>query len=108
MNKGEIWLVELPSVNGHEQSGIRPVIILAEVDANMVIGVPLTTNVRALRFPSALEIKPTKTNGLKDISVALVFQIRAIDKRRFSRKIGDLDSFDLKEIDTILKKLLKI
>lgn len=28
MNKGEIWLVEFPSVDVHEQVGTRPVIIL--------------------------------------------------------------------------------
>lgn len=32
MKKGEIWLVELPSTNGHEQAGTRPVIILTETE----------------------------------------------------------------------------
>ncbi len=27
MKKGEVWLVEIPKSNGHEQSGLRPVIL---------------------------------------------------------------------------------
>ncbi|MBS3176376.1 type II toxin-antitoxin system PemK/MazF family toxin [Candidatus Woesearchaeota archaeon] len=37
MKKGEIWLVELPSADGHEQIGTRPCIILAETEANIAI-----------------------------------------------------------------------
>lgn len=49
MIKGEIWLVEIPQANGHEQSGERPAVILAEADANITIIIPLTSNVQALR-----------------------------------------------------------
>jgi mRNA-degrading endonuclease toxin of MazEF toxin-antitoxin module len=30
MNKGEIWMVEIPVSDGHEQSGLRPVLIFSE------------------------------------------------------------------------------
>ncbi len=40
MNKGEIWLVEIPSANGHEQAGTRPSVILAETPANVAIIIP--------------------------------------------------------------------
>jgi mRNA interferase MazF len=108
MKKGEIWLVELPSTDGHEQSGNRPVIVLSDTESNISIIIPFTSNLQALRFLHTLEIKPSKNNGLKDISVALLFHIRAIDKKRLKKKLGDLDNSDLKEIDKILKKLLKI
>lgn len=108
MKKGEIWLVDLPSTNGHEQAGKRPVIILADTESNVSIIIPLTSNLQALRFPHILEVKPTKDNGLAVISIALIFQIRAIDKKRLDKKIGELDSLNLKEIDTIIKRLLKL
>jgi len=98
----------LPSTNGHEQTGNRPVIILADTESNISIVVPFTSNLQALRFPCTLEVKPSNDNGLKEISVALIFHIRAIDKKRLKKKLGDLDNSDLKEIDTVLKKLLKI
>ena len=55
-----------------------------------------------------MEIKPTKGNGLTALSIALIFQIRAIDKKRLTKKIGELDNQNLKEVDAILKMLLKI
>ncbi len=106
MKKGEVWLVELPSTNGHEQAGTRPVVVLAETEANVAIIVPFTSNLQALRFPHTIEVKPTEKNGLINISIALVFQVRAIDKKRLKNKIGELDNSTLNEMDPILKKIL--
>ena len=108
MNKGEIWLVEIPSSTGHEQAGMRPAVILADTEANITIIIPLTSNLQALRFPHTLEVKPSKTNGLNSISVALLFQIRAIDKKRVIKKIGTLEPSILKRVDGILSTLLQL
>ena len=108
MIKGEIWLVEIPETNGHEQKGKRPVVILAHTESNIVIIVPFTSNIQALRFPHTIDIEPTKENGLSMKSVALIFQIRAIDKKRLKTKIGTLEIVMLKRIDNMLWKLLQI
>jgi mRNA interferase MazF len=106
--KGEIWLVELPSANGHEQSGMRPVILLADTEAKISIVIPCTSNVQALRFPHTLEIEPSKDNGLTKVSIALVFQIRAIDRKRLKKRIGHLEKVKLEEIDSFLRKLIML
>lgn len=108
MNKGEIWLVEIPKTNGHEQAGKRPVIIHSDTESNIVIIVPFTSNIQALRFPHTIEVVPSKENGLTAKSVALIFQLRAIDKKRLKNKIGKLESAILAKIDNVLKNLLKI
>lgn len=108
MNKGEIWLVEIPVINGHEQTGMRPALILTDTPANIAVVVPFTSNVQALRFPFTLEIKPNTRNGLESLSIALVFQIRAIDKKRLKKKIGDLEDSKIKELDGMLNKLLQL
>ena len=108
MKKGEIWLVELPSTDGREQGGLRPVIFLADAEANISIIVPFTSNIQALRFPHTIEIKPSKSNGLTSLSIALIFQVRAIDKKRLKNKIGDLENHILKEVDNVLKKILQL
>ena len=107
MDKGEIWVVEFPKLDGHEQAGTRPAVVLAEVFGIAVI-VPLTTNLAALRFEHTISIKSAKTNGLSAESVALIFQVRAIDKKRLSRKIGNLEESYVKKIDEQLRKLLKL
>ena len=94
--------------NGHEQAGSRPAIVIADTPANVAIIVPFTSNVQALRFPFTLEVKPTERNGLAALSIALIFQARAIDKRRFKKKVGDLDDLLRTQLDSILMNLLQL
>lgn len=100
--------MELPSSNGREQRGTRPAIIIADADANISVLIPFTTNIQALRFPNTLEIEPNETNGLERRSVALIFQIRAIDEKRIKNKIGRLEEGKMRNMDKILKSLLQL
>lgn len=107
MKKGEIWIVEFPSsMNGHEQAGNRPVIILADTEANISIIIPFTSNLQSLRFPFTVEVKPSSLNGLSTTSVALAFQMRAVDKKRIKKRIGVLEERVMKELDGMIQKLL--
>ncbi len=108
MEKGEIWIVNLPPTDfGREQAGGRPGIFLADAEIIGIV-VPLTSNLLTLRFPFTLSIKPSSLNGLQEESVALIFQIRALDKRRFLKRIGKLESNALKSIDETIIKMLQL
>jgi len=106
MNTYEVWLVELPFAGGHEQSGFRPAIILGQVVANTVLVIPCTSNQSAHRFPFTVVVSPSKVNGLTHDSVALCFQLRAIDVKRVSRKLGKLSLKDSKQISHTLSSLI--
>jgi mRNA interferase MazF len=108
MKKGEIWIVAIPSVDGHEQHGVRPVILIANTSSSVVVGIPCTTNMRALRFPHTVSIAPSLKNGLGHDSIALVLQIRAIDKKRLDKKIGVLERPVLQRIEQELRRLLAL
>ena len=108
MKKGEIWIVAIPSIDGHEQSGMRPVIVVADTKSTVIVGIPCTTNMRALRFPHTVSITPSRNNGLERDSIALVLQIRAIDKKRLEKKIGVLDTPVLQKIEKEFRRLLKL
>lgn len=105
MRKGEVWWVGLAETQGHEQKGDRPAIVLGKAN-NMVIAVPLTTNTERAILSHTLIIEPTPENGLETDSVALVFQIRSIDKARFRRKIGELTIGQIRAIDEMLVGML--
>ena len=108
MKKGEIWFVDLLSTKGHEQEGFRPAIVVAVAEANICLVIPCTSNIQTLRFPHTVEISPSKKNGLETISVGLIFQLRAIDRTRLKRRIGELEEEKVKEINSIVKKLLQL
>ena len=106
--KGEIWLIRIPSSDGHEQSGTRPAILIAQPHPNICILIPLTSNAVALRFPHTLEILPSKKNVLSVSSIALVFQIRAIDKKRLERMIGTVEEDTLENVNDMITEMLGI
>lgn len=106
MQKGEVWIVEIPAAGGHEQSGLRPAIIIADTKTSVALVVPCTTNQQALRFPYTFRLPPSSKNGLAESSIALVLQLRAIDKRRLRQKIGVIEKTLMKEINQQLRKLL--
>jgi mRNA interferase MazF len=92
MKIGDIHWVELPNVGGREQSGRRPSIIMQDdgFAANLptTIVIPLSSAIAALRFPGTAQVKANDDSGLRTDSVALVFQIRAIDRGRIKESIG--------------------
>ena len=109
MNKGEIWLVDFPSRRGREQTGKRPSIIVADTATDLVLVVPLTSNLQALeKLPYTIQINKSKENKLDKNSVALVLQLQTLDKKRLIAKIGDLEKNDLTKINELLRELLQL
>ena len=109
MKRGEIWRVNLPTVPGHPQSGIRPAVIVQEDRATAslptVLIVPFTGTKAATRFPGTLAVQPDAQNGLTMPSVALVFQLTAIDKSNCLQLLGVLDPATLDQLFAALDKL---
>ncbi len=109
MRKGEVWQVRIPPAPGHAQTGERPAAILTE-DAfipalNTVLIVPFTSSHATLHFPGTLLVQPDGQNGLTTPSVALVFQLRALDQRHCLYPRGVLDTATLDQIFAELDKL---
>jgi mRNA interferase MazF len=110
MKKGDICIINLAVEVDHEQYGQRPAIVISDTGIGTGIGilivVPLTSNLEALRFPYTLAILPNKQNNLKQKSVALIFHIRAIDKSRVVKIIGKINKQIEEKINFILKEML--
>jgi len=109
IHKGDVLIVDLTVSAGREQGGVRPAVAVSGGELpGVVIVIPLTGTTEALRFPNTLAILPEKGNGLENQSVALMFHIRSVDKRRVMNIIGKLDVVTRKKIDTTLKRMLKL
>src|SRR5258706_16358214 len=70
MDRGDIFLVSLDPASGHEQKGLRPVLVVTPERFNRLTGtpvvVPITTGGRVVRrggFAASLSGAGTKTTG---------------------------------------------
>lgn len=106
MKRGEVWILNLPFYDGREQSGTRPGLVIGDTKIGMIVTIPITSNIQALRFPYTVEIKKSQRNALDKDSIALVFQLQSLDRRRFVKMIGEIEDYALKTVDETLKKLL--
>ncbi|MBE9003523.1 type II toxin-antitoxin system PemK/MazF family toxin [Fortiea sp. LEGE XX443] len=109
MARGDIILVSLPDSDKREEKGNRPAIAVQTDIAvsHMLMIVPVTSSLAALRFAFTVRIEPSALNGLTLLSVAMVFQMRAIDPKRIIRKIGELEPEYLMQIDGEIWRMLK-
>lgn len=106
MNVGEIFLVEFPARGGRAQAGRRPAIVVQITSAlPTVLLIPLTTQQDALRFSGTILVEPNANNHLRRPSVALVFQLTAVDKNFIKDKLGRISAEKMDEIWTVFDEL---
>lgn len=103
VKKGDIFYANLSPVIGSEQGGIRPVLIIQNDIGNKfsptVIAAAITSQKSKAKLPTHIKLKSI---GLSKNSVALLEQIRTIDKKRLKKKIGSLSGRYIKKIDKAL------
>lgn len=89
--RGDIYMANLNPFRGSEQGGTRPVLVLQNNTGNFhsptLIVTPLTTQEKK-NLPTHCQLGYTK--GLNEPSVALLEQIKTIDKCRITRYLGKL------------------
>ncbi len=108
-SNAEIWRVDLSGSRGHEQKKERPAIVWRDLDhIKMALVIPITSVLERNKSSHTHSLSPSLKNGLDVESVALIFQIVSIDKKRLKKKIGQLDNEDIVAIAALLKDLLRI
>ncbi len=109
MKSGDVCWVDFPSRGGHEQAGRRPAVVLQSAQASAVLPttlvIPLTTQIAALRFPGTVLVETDTENGLRRTSVALVFQLTAVDQRFVSCVNGAISEAVFRDIWMALNEL---
>jgi len=87
--RGDIVWANLNPTKGHEQAGLRPVLVLSHDVFNersgTVIAVALTSQPQRAGFPLTLELESPK---LPKKSWAKISQVRTLSVKRLARKIG--------------------
>ena len=81
--RGNIVLVDLNPVAGHEQGNIRPVLVMNDIPLPSGINIVLPITTKAKSYPLEVELDArTKTQG-----VIMCFQIRTLDLNMRNAKL---------------------
>lgn len=111
--RGEIYFVDLSPVQGREQAGRRPVLVISRDEINqqpLVVTVVIGTKGENLRrdFPTNVRV-PADVSGLPMETVFLCFQVRSLDQTRFSlRRAGELPPEWMEKIDAAVRYSLNL
>ena len=102
--RGQMYYANLDPVIGSEQGGNRPVLVIQNNVGNRhsptIIIAPITTRVKKLHQPTHIGVPPYF--GLPQNSMAMLEQIRTIDKGRLGSYIGCLDDDVMDYVDEAL------
>ncbi len=96
--RGEIRWVDLDPARGHEQAGLRPVLVLSHDIFNersgTVIAVAITSHPQKAGFPLTLELK---SPNLPKKSWLKISQIRTLSAERIGKVIGKASLAELNQ-----------
>ncbi|HIU10506.1 MAG TPA: type II toxin-antitoxin system PemK/MazF family toxin [Candidatus Avidehalobacter gallistercoris] len=102
LKRGDIFFAELNPVQGSEQGGVRPVLVVQNDVGNnfspTTIILPITSKLSKAKLPTHVEIS-RRESGLSRDSVVLAEQIRTIDKVRLQQKVACLNEITMSRID---------
>lgn len=105
MKRGDVYLANLDPTKGSEQAGTRPVLVFQHNQLNRVtrtvVVIPFTTNLRMAHLPSCVLV-PAGEGGLREDSVAICHQIRALDRSGLLTYWGTLSSIQLAKVERVI------
>ncbi|MBN2401698.1 MAG: type II toxin-antitoxin system PemK/MazF family toxin [Spirochaetes bacterium] len=105
--RGEIYWADLNPVIGHEQGGLRPVLIISQNIFNeksgTVIAIALTSQPQRAGYPLTYQLTDLK---LPKISWVKISQIRTLSTKRIGKKISKISEKDLSQIIEGLNEII--
>ena len=105
--RGEVRWADLGSARGHEQSGMRPVLVLSvdvfNARSGTVIAVALTSQPQLAGFPLTLKLDESR---LPKPSWVKISQIRTLSSTRIGRRLGVVSPEDLERVIEGLNEIL--
>lgn len=107
-SRGDVWLVDLDPVRGHEQAGRRPCTVIS-VDlfnhgpSGLILALPITTRDRGIPFHVA--VSPPEA-GLRERSFIKCEDLRSISKERLVERWGSLSPGTVAKIEDRLRIIL--
>lgn len=106
IRRGDVLGVRLDPVEGSEQGGHRPVLVISPGIINehspVVLVAAITSQKVERIYPFETLIEPPD-GGLSQRSKVLLMQLRSIDKRRITRRYGKIGDDTMARVEVALK-----
>src|SRR4051812_35792064 len=111
IQRGEIYFVDLDPVQGREQAGKRPVLVLSAEAINrlpLVVAVVVGTKGANVSRDYNTNVRvPSVESGLPEETVFMCFQLRSLDKARFpAMPAGRIAGSVLKQVEHTVRHCL--
>ncbi|MBR0232476.1 MAG: type II toxin-antitoxin system PemK/MazF family toxin [Synergistaceae bacterium] len=104
IKRGDIYYATFDAAVGSEQNGERPVLIIQNDTGNRwsptVIVAAVSNRIKKTALPTHVEID---ADFLAKDSIALLEQVRTIDKLRLGNFLGAVDNETMSKIDEAIK-----
>jgi len=109
--RGDVWNADLDPTRGREQAGKRPVLIVStdrfhSGPAELVVILPITSKGKGI--PWHVPIKASSDVGLTRDSYIMCEAIRCVARERLMKRLGDVPSPILAEVEKRLRILLEL
>ncbi|HNX36497.1 MAG TPA: type II toxin-antitoxin system PemK/MazF family toxin [Kiritimatiellia bacterium] len=105
--RGDIFWADLNPTKGHEQSGMRPVLVLSQDVFNeksgTVIAIALTSQPQRASYPLTLELSSPR---LPKQTWAKISQIRTMSVERIGKKLGRVSDQELQQVVEGLNEII--
>ena len=109
-SRGEIWLVDLNPTRGHEQSGVRPALVVS-VDtfnhgpAGLAVVLPVTSRGKGIALH--VSVDPPEA-GLTMRSFIKAEDVRSVAVERLTRRLGQVSRATTDQVEDRLRILLDL
>lgn len=112
MKQFEIWIADLNPQIGTEPGKTRPVLViqtnlLNDIDHPSTLICPITTNVKQKSNILRVHLTKGQANLSNDCDI-MIDQIIAIDNKRLIRKLGKLETTQIKRVKENIRIVLDI
>ncbi len=112
IRRGDIVLVNLDPVVGHEVGKTRPAVVIQNDVGNkysptVIVATITSYSDTKARFPICAVIEPW-AGGLTKRRIVNAAQIRTVDRSRLVETLGSLDGKDMAKVDAALRVSLEL
>lgn len=109
-SRGEVWLVDLNPIRGHEQAGTRPALVVStdvfnHGPAELAVVAPMTTRRRGV--PLHVEVTPPE-GGVRQASFVQCENLRSVAVGRLVERWGRVSRTTLSLVEDRLRILLEL